>query len=140
MLLPAMLLLALLWRWCLFACAGGDGPKKPLLDDMIKQEGLQGQVTLVGAVPHERARDFLLSGQIFVNASLTEAFCMAIVEAASVGLLVVSTKVGGVPEVRGCEGLGGGEAATAIGCPLPRRRPHWLPQMLPAGHPPLPHC
>jgi hypothetical protein len=36
---------------------------------------------------------------VFVNASLTEAFCMAIVEAASAGLLVVSTRVGGVPEV-----------------------------------------
>jgi hypothetical protein len=33
---------------------------------------------------------------------------MAIVEAAAVGLLVVSTSVGGVPEVRGCrEGRGG---------------------------------
>jgi glycosyltransferase involved in cell wall biosynthesis len=38
-------------------------------------------------------------GHIFINASLTEAFCMAIVEAASVGLMVVSTRVGGVPEV-----------------------------------------
>lgn len=41
-----------------------------------------------------------LQGQVFVNASLTEAFCMAIVEAASAGLLVVSSRVGGVPEVR----------------------------------------
>lgn len=38
-------------------------------------------------------------GDIFVNCSLTEAFCIAIVEAASCGLLVVSTSVGGVPEV-----------------------------------------
>ena len=41
-----------------------------------------------------------MRGQIFLNASLTEAFCMAIVEAAAAGLLVVSTAVGGVPEVR----------------------------------------
>jgi phosphatidylinositol glycan class A protein len=47
-----------------------------------------------------------LQGQIFVNASLTEAFCMAIVEAASAGLLVVSTRVGGVPEVcAACSGI-----------------------------------
>ena len=39
------------------------------------------------------------AGDIFLNTSLTEAFCMAIVEAASCGLLVVSTNVGGVPEV-----------------------------------------
>lgn len=34
-----------------------------------------------------------------MNASLTEAFCIAIVEAASCGLVIVSTNVGGVPEV-----------------------------------------
>jgi phosphatidylinositol glycan class A protein len=44
-------------------------------------------------------RDVLTRGDIFLNCSLTEAFCIAIVEAASCGLLVVSTKVGGVPEV-----------------------------------------
>lgn len=37
---------------------------------------------------------------MFVNCSLTEAFCMALVEAAAAGLVVVSTAVGGVPEVR----------------------------------------
>ena len=41
----------------------------------------------------------LVQGHIFLNTSLTEAFCIAIVEAASCGLLVVSTKVGGIPEV-----------------------------------------
>ena len=40
-----------------------------------------------------------VQGDIFINASLTEAFCMAIVEAAAAGLMVVSTAVGGVPEV-----------------------------------------
>jgi phosphatidylinositol glycan class A protein len=30
-------------------------------------------------------RDFLNSGHIFLNTSLTEAFCMAIVEAAACG-------------------------------------------------------
>lgn len=38
-------------------------------------------------------------GHVFVNCSLTEAFCMALVEAAAAGLVVVSTAVGGVPEV-----------------------------------------
>lgn len=38
-------------------------------------------------------------GHLFLNCSLTEAFCMALVEAAAAGLLVVSTRVGGVPEV-----------------------------------------
>ena len=44
-------------------------------------------------------RAVLTRGDIFLNASLTEAFCVAIIEAAAAGLLVVSTRVGGVPEV-----------------------------------------
>ena len=41
----------------------------------------------------------LIKGQIFLNTSLIEAFCISILEAASWGLLVVSTNVGGIPEV-----------------------------------------
>ena len=50
-------------------------------------------------MPHEKVRDVLCSGHIFLNTSLTESFCIAILEAACCGLLVVSTDVGGVPEV-----------------------------------------
>lgn len=41
----------------------------------------------------------LVRGQIYLNTSLTEAFGISIIEAASAGLFVVSTKVGGVPEI-----------------------------------------
>lgn len=41
----------------------------------------------------------LTRGHIFLNTSLTEAFGLAILEAACAGLYVVSTRVGGVPEV-----------------------------------------
>ncbi len=54
---------------------------------------------MIGAVPAEQVRSVLIQGQIFLNTSLTEAFCMAIVEAAACGLYVVSTQVGGIPEV-----------------------------------------
>ncbi|KAG2457198.1 PIGA protein, partial [Polypterus senegalus] len=52
-----------------------------------------------GALEHREVRNVLVQGHIFLNTSLTEAFCMAIVEGASCGLQVVSTKVGGIPEV-----------------------------------------
>ncbi|KAJ2706420.1 Phosphatidylinositol N-acetylglucosaminyltransferase GPI3 subunit [Coemansia sp. IMI 203386] len=78
---------------------GGDGPKRIDLEQMREQHMLQDRVELLGSVRAEDVRRVLVRGDIFLNTSLTEAFCIAIVEAASCGLLVVSTKVGGVPEV-----------------------------------------
>ncbi|CAF3533298.1 unnamed protein product [Rotaria sp. Silwood1] len=77
----------------------GNGPKEIDIREVIEREGTEDRVVLEGAVSHDKMRDFLNSGHIFLNTSLTEAFCMAIVEAAACGLLVVSTKVGGIPEV-----------------------------------------
>lgn len=77
----------------------GDGPKKRDLEQMREQHLLHDKVQFIGPVPNSQARNVLVKGHIFLNTSLTEAFCMAIVEAACCGLLVVSTKVGGVPEV-----------------------------------------
>lgn len=77
----------------------GDGAKRVDLEQMRERFILQDRVTLLGALPHHRIRDELIKGHIFLNTSLTEAFCIAIVEAASCGLLVVSTDVGGIPEV-----------------------------------------
>ncbi|KAF3432599.1 hypothetical protein FNV43_RR27339 [Rhamnella rubrinervis] len=78
---------------------GGDGPKRVRLEEMREKHSLQDRVQMLGAVPHARVRSVLISGHIFLNSSLTEAFCIAILEAASCGLLTVSTRVGGVPEV-----------------------------------------
>ncbi|XP_035220307.1 N-acetylglucosaminyl-phosphatidylinositol biosynthetic protein-like [Stegodyphus dumicola] len=82
---------------CLYL--GGDGPKRIVLEEVRERYQLQERVTLLGAVKHENVHDVLVKGDIFLNASLTEAFCMAILEAACCGLQVVSTSVGGVPEV-----------------------------------------
>ncbi|CAN0829044.1 Phosphatidylinositol N-acetylglucosaminyltransferase subunit A [Linum grandiflorum] len=78
---------------------GGDGPKRVRLEEMREKHSLQDRVEMLGAVPHASVRSVLVSGHIFLNSSLTEAFCIAILEAASCGLLTVSTRVGGVPEV-----------------------------------------
>ena len=78
---------------------GGDGPKKKLLDIMIDALGLKDRVKLTGFLPHQRVRDYMIQGQIYLNTSLTESFCIAIVEAASAGLYTIATDVGGVGEV-----------------------------------------
>jgi phosphatidylinositol N-acetylglucosaminyltransferase subunit A len=78
---------------------GGDGNKLLNLQEMVEREHLQDRVVFLGAVPHVNVADVLRQGHVFLNCSLTESFCIAILEAASCGLLVVSTNVGGVPEV-----------------------------------------
>lgn len=78
---------------------GGDGSKMLDLQEMVERERLQERVEFLGSVPHSQVRDVLVRGHIFLNCSLTESFCIAILEAACCGLLVVSTNVGGVPEV-----------------------------------------
>jgi phosphatidylinositol glycan class A protein len=69
------------------------------LQEMVEYQHLQDRVTFLGSVPHVNVASVLRQGSIFLNCSLTESFCIAILEAASCGLLVVSTNVGGVPEV-----------------------------------------
>ncbi|KAJ5070951.1 n-acetylglucosaminyl-phosphatidylinositol biosynthetic protein [Anaeramoeba ignava] len=78
---------------------GGDGPNRVNIEEMREKYNLHDRIEMLGFVPHELVRNVLTRGDIFLNTSLTEAFCIAIVEAASCGLFVVSTAVGGVPEV-----------------------------------------
>lgn len=77
----------------------GDGPKFVAFQQMLESHRLQNRVDLLGAVPHERVRDVMCRGNIYLHASLTEAFGTVLVEAASCGLLIVTTRVGGIPEV-----------------------------------------
>ena len=51
---------------------GGDGPKYPLLVDMVKTHKLKGRVELLGNVPHADVARVLNRGQLFLNVSLTE--------------------------------------------------------------------
>lgn len=77
----------------------GDGPKAIDLEQMIEQNVLQDRVEMLGSVRHEEVRDVMVRGHIYLHPALTEAFGTVIVEAASCGLYVVCTQVGGIPEV-----------------------------------------
>lgn len=77
----------------------GSGPKAIDLEQMIEQNVLQDKVEMLGSVRHEQVRDVMVRGHIYLHPSLTEAFGTVIVEAASCGLYVVCTAVGGIPEV-----------------------------------------
>ncbi|KAK3951880.1 glycosylphosphatidylinositol anchor N-acetylglucosamine transferase [Pseudoneurospora amorphoporcata] len=77
----------------------GSGPKSIDLEQMIEQNVLQDRVEMLGPIRHSEVRDVMVRGHIYLHPSLTEAFGTVIVEAASCGLYVVCTQVGGIPEV-----------------------------------------
>jgi phosphatidylinositol glycan class A protein len=77
----------------------GSGPKAIDLEQMLERNALQDRVEMLGAIRHEEVRDVMVRGHIYLHPSLTEAFGTVIVEAASCGLYVVCTQVGGIPEV-----------------------------------------
>ena len=77
----------------------GDGPYRVKIEEIIERHFLTDRVHMLGMVKHAHVPSVLNEADIFLNTALTEAFCIAIVEAVRMGLLVISTDVGGVPEV-----------------------------------------
>jgi glycosyltransferase involved in cell wall biosynthesis len=75
----------------------GEGEEHTRLDALIAKFGLEHTVFLAG---YKKAGVELLSAfDIFLLPSITEAFPYAILEAGNVGLPVVATAVGGIPEI-----------------------------------------
>ena len=71
---------------------------KPLRE-MIKINNLGNRARVHGGFPKEKALAIVKKCHIFLNTALTESFGIAIVEAASLGLHVITSNVGGVAEV-----------------------------------------
>lgn len=69
---------------------GGDGPKRIDLEQMREKHLLHDRVELLGPIKHHEVRNVLIQGNIFLNTSLTEAFCIAIVEAACAGYVYIA--------------------------------------------------
>jgi glycosyltransferase involved in cell wall biosynthesis len=77
----------------------GDGPERKSLERRVLDLGLADRVRFVGSLPREDALGYLAGARAAVLSSAWENLPHAAVEALSVGTPVVSTAVGGVPEV-----------------------------------------
>lgn len=75
----------------------GDGPLLHDIQDKVKKMGMDGQIIFLGNVKNISA---LLAGMdVLVLSSISEACPLAILEGMAAGLPIVSTRVGGVPEL-----------------------------------------
>ncbi len=79
----------------------GEGFKenKEKLLKLAKKLDIENHVLFAGYFPDERLPDLYAASDIFVLPALYENFPFAILEAQATGLPVISTKVGGIPEI-----------------------------------------
>lgn len=82
-----------------FAMIIGDGTLREALENRISQLGLDGRVFLLGFQEREDVLNILHCSDIFVMSSRSEGLPFALLEAAALGLPIVSTKCGGIPEI-----------------------------------------
>lgn len=77
----------------------GDGPMRPRLEAQVGALGLGGCVKIVGAVDQDRIGEHYDRADIMVISSFMEGVPVVLMEAMAKELGVVSTRVGGVPEL-----------------------------------------
>lgn len=76
----------------------GDGPDRALLEARVERHGLTQAVKLPGAMPGRQA---LTRGRVMVVSSRWESLPYVVLEAAAAGKPLVTTRVGGIPEIYG---------------------------------------
>lgn len=77
----------------------GDGELRPRLEASIAQHGLADQVSLTGWVDGQRVRDEILASRALVMPSCMEGLPVALLEAMTLQRPVITTYVGGIPEL-----------------------------------------
>jgi glycosyltransferase involved in cell wall biosynthesis len=97
----------LLEAYAIYAAEGGKIPLKfvgagemrTAMAERIKQLGLVDSVTLLGAMPHADAASYIRKCACLILPSYHEGVPNVVLEAANCGVPVISTRVGGIPEV-----------------------------------------
>jgi N-acetyl-alpha-D-glucosaminyl L-malate synthase BshA len=75
----------------------GDGPERPVMEDLVKELGLENDVRFLGK--QEQMEEILVVSDLFILPSDYESFGLAALEAMAASMPVVSSNAGGLPEV-----------------------------------------
>ncbi len=76
----------------------GEGPDHEFLVHEIHALELTDHVTLTGKLPHSKTLSFMLDSDIYLQPSLNEGFCNAVLEAQAMGCLCIASRAGGLVE------------------------------------------
>lgn len=77
----------------------GDGPEKDKLEKLIKESNLAEQVRLTGQVTHQDLAVYFKAADFFILNTSYEGLSHLLVEALMSGLPVITTNIGGNPEI-----------------------------------------
>jgi glycosyltransferase involved in cell wall biosynthesis len=77
----------------------GDGELRSLLQAKIEQSGLSGRIMLVGYLERDSVLSVLKASDFFVMPSRQEGTPIALLEAAAIGVPILATSSGGIPEL-----------------------------------------
>jgi len=77
----------------------GDGPQRPLLQEIVARENIQAGVNLAGWVEHRMIQERLLQADIFVFPSVREFGGAAALEAMAIGVVPIVMNYGGPAEL-----------------------------------------
>lgn len=85
----------------------GSGPEGESLKAYVRGEALEANVKFMGSVPHDTLWQYLKASDIFLLNTAYEGFSHQIIEAMAAGVPVLTTAIGGNPEIieDGKEGL-----------------------------------
>ena len=75
----------------------GDGPERPMAEDLARQLGVADDVRFVGK--QDQMEDIMNVSDIFLLTSEYESFGLSALEAMAAGAIVISTNAGGLPEI-----------------------------------------
>ena len=75
----------------------GDGPERPIVEQLCREQGTCEHVRFLGK--QDNVEDILSLSDIFMMPSASETFGLAALEAMSCGVPVISSDVGGLPEL-----------------------------------------
>jgi glycosyltransferase involved in cell wall biosynthesis len=78
----------------------GSGPAKDEIKQWVRKNGIEGGVKLVGAIYGKDKVDFLREADVFLFPTYhSEGLPYAILESLAAGTPVITTRVGGIPDV-----------------------------------------
>jgi glycosyltransferase involved in cell wall biosynthesis len=77
----------------------GDGPDRSRLELLVHRHQLQNRIRFTGTLPREEVFEILANSRMIVLPTLYEGFPYSLLEAMSLGVPIITTRVLGLPEI-----------------------------------------